>query len=77
MSTNIEVRTNEESPENQLPIKVRLSYPENRTVSEATILGWAFDAYLNEETNIKTSDLFEAIQVLEDLGQITVAKILY
>lgn len=54
--------------------KIRLLYPDSRMVAEATVFGWAKDAYLSGDSEVDPQTLLEAIAILEDLGFITVAK---
>lgn len=56
--------------------RVRLIYPENRTVSAATVMGWAADDLANGETEEVAEDLEHAIAIEQDLGHITVEEIL-
>jgi hypothetical protein len=51
-----------------------LLYPEHRTVSAVTILGWHADAVANKECEggLDTDDVRGAIEQLEDAGLITV-----
>lgn len=54
---------------------IRLIYPENRTVSEERILGWAEDAAANGEIEGGFgTDVQEAVRQLEDAGLITTVR---
>ena len=55
-------------------MSVRLTYPEYRIVAEHVIMGWARDAYLDGDIPDQPVTLTEAIDALESLGYITVAK---
>jgi len=57
-------------------VKVILSYPEARTVSDKIIDGWYADAEFNDGIEIdEDASLLDKIAVLEDLGHITVSRI--
>lgn len=51
--------------------RIDLVYPEERSVDADTILGWARDAYANGEIDHEPEDLLDAIDMLEDAGEIT------
>lgn len=53
---------------------IQLIYPETRMVSSETIMIWAEDALLNDETDEKAETLEDAIRILEDIGTITVSN---
>ena len=53
---------------------VQLIYPEKRKVSHEQIMLWAVDAFENNETPKLASTVAEAIEILEDLGHITVGR---
>jgi hypothetical protein len=56
-------------------MKVYLVYPEKRTVSGDTVLQWGKDAFANGEAEYDPIEVYEAVEVLEDLGYITVLRI--
>ncbi len=49
-----------------------LMYPERGQVSEAMLLSWAKDCFLDEKIDEEPKNVEEAIKALEDLGLITV-----
>jgi hypothetical protein len=55
-------------------VMVRVIYPERRTVSEETVIGWARDAVANGEAESFDGTLDDAMELLEDIGEVTFAR---
>lgn len=53
---------------------IKLLYPEYREVLENQIMTWANDCFLNGDCQNSPINLAEAIEILEDLGLITVDR---
>ena len=53
---------------------VHILYPENRLVPAEQIISWATDAFIDGEANHMPQDIYDAVDILSDLGTITVAK---
>jgi len=54
---------------------VHIIHPEDKNVSNETIIGWAIDAWFdNEDCGHKPLTLEDSIDMLQDLGLVTVAN---
>jgi hypothetical protein len=56
-------------------VQIYLSYPEYRSVPGEVIMNWAVDAFHNKEIADLPDNLDHAIEMLEDVGHITVRGI--
>jgi hypothetical protein len=54
-------------------LNVPILYPDKRTVSAATVIGWAQDYLADANTPNPALDLDEAIRILDDAGLVTFA----
>lgn len=60
--------------------KIKLIYPEERTVTEDVIFGWYADALVNQNIVDKRNSIVslqKALDFLEDFGFITVSGVFY
>jgi hypothetical protein len=53
---------------------IPIVYPEKRTVSAATLIGWAQDQLMDANEPNPTLTLEEAIRILDDAGLVTFAR---
>ena len=54
--------------------KIHILYPDDRWVPESQIMSWAEDAFADGDIEHKPEDLWDAINMLNDVGIITTAE---